>query len=173
MKNILKKIKLRTASPTQRAALLKRDGLKIGKGCEVYPGVTFGTEPYLISIGNYVRITADVKFITHDGGVWVLRHLKNEPDLDKFGPIHIGNNVMIGTGAIIMPNTTIGNNCIVGAGAVITRNIPDNSVVVGVPGKIIGNIEDYYKKNKKQLLKTKGLDRKEKRKILLEQYKDI
>lgn len=72
-----------------------------------------------------------------------------------------------------MPNTTIGNNCIVGAGAVITRNIPDNSVVVGVPGKIIGNIEDYYKKNKKQLLKTKGLDRKEKRKILLEQYKDI
>ena len=49
----------------------------------------------------------------------------------------IGNNVSIFTGAIIIGDITIGNNCVIGAGSVVVKDIPDNSVVVGNPGKII------------------------------------
>ena len=52
---------------------LRNKGLRIGNGCEIYRSVNFGSEPYLISIGNDVRITSGVKFCTHDGGIWTLR----------------------------------------------------------------------------------------------------
>jgi serine O-acetyltransferase len=48
----------------------------------------------------------------------------------------IGNNVVIGTGAKILGNITIGNNTKVGAGSVVIRSVPDNSTVVGVPGRV-------------------------------------
>lgn len=47
-----------------------------------------------------------------------------------------------------MRNATIGNNCIAGAGAVVTKDVPVNSIVAGVPAKVIGNIHDWYKKLK-------------------------
>ena len=48
----------------------------------------------------------------------------------------IGNNVVIGTGAKILGNITIGNDTKVGAGSVVIRSVPDNSTVVGVPGRV-------------------------------------
>lgn len=59
------------------------------------------------------------------------------PNAVILGNCSIGSYTFIGTGAIILPNLTIGKNVIVGAGAVITENIPDNTTVVGIPGKII------------------------------------
>jgi sugar O-acyltransferase (sialic acid O-acetyltransferase NeuD family) len=53
------------------------------------------------------------------------------------GNVQIGKGTLIGSNAVVLPNLTIGQNCIIGAGAVVTKNIPDNSVVVGVPGKVI------------------------------------
>jgi serine acetyltransferase len=47
-----------------------------------------------------------------------------------------GDFVSIGAGAVILPGLTIGNNAMIGAGAVITKNVPDNAVVIGNPGKI-------------------------------------
>ena len=49
----------------------------------------------------------------------------------------IGNNVVLGANVTIIGNISIGNNCTIGAGAVIVSNIPDNSVVVGNPGRVI------------------------------------
>ena len=64
----------------------------------------------MIEIGDNVRITSGVRFVTHDGGVWVLRHKYSElSDIDLFGKIRIGNNVHIGFNAIIMPGVTIGS----------------------------------------------------------------
>lgn len=120
-------------------------GGKLGVDCEIYPDVEFGSEPYMITIGNHVRITNGVRFVTHDGGVWVLRNLGLE-NADIFGKIEIGDNVHIGWNAIIMPNVSIGNNCVIGAGAVVTKSIPDNSVAVGVPAKVIESIDEYYAK---------------------------
>lgn len=53
------------------------------------------------------------------------------------GPPKIGNNVLIGTGASILGNIVIGNNVEIGANAVVINDIPDNSVAVGVPAKIV------------------------------------
>lgn len=53
------------------------------------------------------------------------------------GPPTIGNNVMIGAGTVILGEIHIGNNCIIGANSVVLNDLPDNSVAVGVPAKII------------------------------------
>ena len=56
----------------------------------------------------------------------------------------IGDNSLIGIGAVILNNAKIGKNCIIGAKALITENkeIPDNSLVVGSPGKVIRNLKE-------------------------------
>jgi carbonic anhydrase/acetyltransferase-like protein (isoleucine patch superfamily) len=58
----------------------------------------------------------------------------------------IGDNVLVGMGAIIMNGADIGSNSIIGAGAVITEKqvIPDNSLVVGLPGKVIRTLSPEY-----------------------------
>ncbi|MBS7528097.1 serine acetyltransferase [Fusibacter paucivorans] len=55
------------------------------------------------------------------------------------GPPRIGDNVLIGAGACILGDITIGNNVQIGANAVVLHNIPDNSIAVGVPAKVISN----------------------------------
>lgn len=128
--------------------------------------VEFGSEPYLISIGNHVRITQGVRFITHDGGVWTLRLEEGLSDIDVFGPIKIGNNVHIGWNAIIMPNVTIGDNCVIAAGAVVTKNIPSNSVAAGVPARVVESIEEYRSKVLNKCVHTKHLSTREKKKYI-------
>ena len=154
-------------------AYWRNKGLTIGEGCEVYSSANFGSEPYLITIGNNVRVNDGVIFITHDGGVWVLRHLKEEyKNIDLVGSIEVGNNVHIGTNVIIMPGVKIGNNCIIGCGAIVTKSIPDNSIAVGVPAKVIETIEEYEKKHTKDFLYTKAMTSEEKKKYLLNKFKN-
>ena len=52
---------------------LRKKGCQIGKDCEIYSSANFGSEPYLITLGNHVRVNSGVNFVTHDGGVWVVR----------------------------------------------------------------------------------------------------
>ena len=56
------------------------------------------------------------------------------------GHIHIKKNAWIGAGAIILPGVTIGENSIVAAGAVVSTNVPDNTIVGGIPAKFIKSI---------------------------------
>ncbi|TWO86305.1 serine acetyltransferase [Shewanella algae] len=66
--------------------------------------------------------------------------------LDPDGVPVIGDNVYISAGARILGNIKIGNNVIVGANAVVIRDVPDNSIVAGVPAKVIKSIDiDVYK----------------------------
>ncbi|MDE7192107.1 MAG: sugar O-acetyltransferase, partial [Clostridia bacterium] len=57
-------------------------------------------------------------------------------------PVKIGNNVWIGAHATILSGVTIGDNAIIAAGAVVTKDVPQNTVVAGVPAKIIKKIEE-------------------------------
>ena len=52
-------------------------------------------------------------------------------------PVHIGENVWVGAGTVIVPGVTIGKNSVIGAGSVVTKDIPDYSVAVGNPAKVI------------------------------------
>lgn len=148
----------------------KQLGVSIGTGCEIYNEVSWGSEPYLIKIGNNVRITNGVKFVTHDGGMWVLRKMKLLENSDSFGMIEIGNNTHIGLDVTIMPNVKIGDNCVIGCGAIVTKDIPANSVAVGVPAKVIESIDEYYAKHKDTCDFTKNLSPNDKKKYLLKKY---
>lgn len=130
----------------------------------------FGTEPYLISVGKDCLFASDIHLITHDGGVKVLNSMNyfQGERMDNIAPIKVGDNVYIGTGAYIMPGVTIGNNCIIGANAVVTHDIPESSVAVGMPAKVIEDINLYYKHSteKGRLLPTANMEGEEKRKYI-------
>ena len=64
-----------------------------------------------------------------------------------------------------MPGVRIGNNCIIGAKALVTRSIPDNCVAVGIPARVVEDIQTYYQhaKQKGHLYETARVSRREKR----------
>lgn len=138
-------------------------GMRVGKNCRILanPIKCFGSEPYLVTLGDYVTITSGVRFITHDGGVWIFRD--KYPDAEVFGRITVGNNVFIGMNAIILPGVTIGDHCIIGAGAVVTQNIPSNYVAAGVPARCIKTTEEYWKDIHHKATYFRSLPPKEKR----------
>jgi len=146
-------------------------GVRFGNGCKVVASLntSFGTEPYLISIGDHVEIAADVTFVTHDGGVWVLR--ETNPDIDVFGRIDVGNNVFIGRGAMLLPGVSLGNNTVVGARSLLKGNYSGNSVYAGVPARRICSFEAYRDKSVSAGLPTKGLNAAEKRDFLINRLK--
>ena len=153
-----------------RIKYLRSQGLIIGKGC-LYFSNKIPPEPYLVEIGNHVVISSDTEFITHDGSVWVFR--EKNPKLDVFGMTTVGNNTFIGIGCIFLPNTKIGNNCIIGAGSIVRGVIPDNSVVMGNPAKVIMSTELMEKLtlNNKNALQTKHLSMAEKAVIIKKHFK--
>ncbi len=137
-------------------------GVKIGKNCRFTGSPNWGSEPYLIEIGDNVTITQRVTFHTHDGGVGLFR--KEHPGINIFGKIKIGNNVFVGSHTIFLPGVTVGNNVIIAAGSVISKDIPDNVVVGGVPAKIIKSIDEYKNKalkNAVYVFETNPVKRKE------------
>lgn len=150
-----------------------KDGMLIEKGVTVMSGVNFGSEPYLIKLHKYSRISSNVIFITHDGGTWAFRNTNKEfKDVKKFGTIEIGEYSFIGAGSIIMPGVHIGNNCVIGAGSIVTKDVPDNYVVCGVPARILCTTNEYAVKCKDSMPNDFNLEKynKSKKEYLIETY---
>lgn len=139
-------------------------GVNIGNNPHFYGTTSWGTEPWLITMGDNVHITGGCKFINHDGGTLIFRD--KIPDLEITKPIVIGNNVYIGEDTMILMGVHIGNNVVIGARSVVTKNIPDNSVAVGIPAKVIKSTDEYLEKLQKESLKLGHLVGKEKDKAL-------
>lgn len=95
-----------------------------------------------VTIGNNTLIAANTTITsqTHDKDAIKSDKLYRETMI--FRRVRIGNNVWIGSGAIILPGVTIGDNSIIGAGAIVTKDIPPNSIAIGTPAKAIKTIEN-------------------------------
>ena len=99
------------------------ENIYVGEGSNVQDGSVLHTDPgYPLKIGKNVTV-----------GHMVMLH-----------GCTIGDNSLIGIGAVILNNAKIGNNCVIGAKSLITENkeIPDNSLVVGSPGRVIRKVTD-------------------------------
>ena len=138
MKKIARRILGRAPSVTE----LRQKGAVIGENCHIYGSIDNGHE-YLVTIGNNVTLASGSRLLTHDGST------KKILGYSKIGRIDIGDDVFIGAYSIVLPNVKIGSRVVIGAGSIVSRDIPDNSVAVGSPAKVIGTYDDYESKNRK------------------------
>ncbi|HIT54152.1 MAG TPA: sugar O-acetyltransferase [Candidatus Fimivicinus intestinavium] len=156
----------RPSEGKKREEILKQLLAEVGEGCYIEPPLHanwgkhshFGNFVYAnfnltlvddtdIYIGDNVMFGPNVVVATAGHPVDPSLRLK----VAQFNiPIHIGNNVWIGAGAILLPGVQIGDNSVIGAGSVVTKDIPANVVAVGNPCRVLREIgprdkEFYYK----------------------------
>ena len=123
----------------QRGAIKIKRGTVLNDNCRLDSGIS------TIKLGKFSAIANNVAFwgIDHDLKLPALQVRFYEKILDlsyKFqskGEINVGNDVLIGQSAIILPGVTIGNGSVVGAGTVVTSDVDPYTIVAGVPGKCI------------------------------------
>lgn len=152
---------------TIRHIIFKLGGLKIGSGSTIHMGVRFfepkgiqigedtivGYRSFLdgretLKIGNHTDIASEVMIYNSEHN---LESEGFEPSSDK---VEIGDYVFVGPRAIIMPGVKIGKGAVVAGGAVVTKDVPDFTIVGGVPAKVIGerkNKEPNYKLGRARL----------------------
>lgn len=122
-----------------RVKIHRLRGVSIGKNVLIGLDVNIDDDgPHRVRIEDNVFLTTGCMLLTHQ------RDLSGYRRGDWVGEmpfivddIHIKEGAHIGIGAIIMPGVTIGKGSIIGAGSVVTKNIPDYSIAVGVPAKVI------------------------------------
>lgn len=140
---ILDLLKRKLTNPIEYS---RKIGVKIGENCKLNGVPNWGSEPYLIELGNRTEISFEVAFVTHDGATWVFRNQDKYKEVIKFGKIKIGNDSFVGARCTILPGVEIGDFCIVAAGSVVTKDIPSGEVWGGVPAHYIMKTEQYAKK---------------------------
>lgn len=108
----------------------------IGSGCRIglrnmiCSNTTIGDN---VLIGPYTRLISDTHAIGNAG---------KRAGANSWPPIVIGDGTWIGAGATVLGGVTIGKGCIVAAGAVVTKDVPDNTIVGGVPAKVLRELPD-------------------------------
>lgn len=140
------------ASSQQYISHLREIGVTVGDDVVVYvPTKTLIDEqyPWMIRIGNHVRIAQGVLVLTHDYAWSTLKIAKKGAILGASGPVNIGNNVFIGMNAIITRGVTIGDNVVIGSGSVVTKDCLPNGVYAGNPARRIAELDEFFEKRQK------------------------
>lgn len=138
--NYIKEIVYRLRGEYTTERLIKM-GLQVGSGFKRMNGVILDpSHCWLIRIGDRVTLAPRVHILCHDAST------KNYLGYTKIGTVNIGNDVFIGAGSVILPGVSIGSRVIIGANSTVTHDIPDNSVAVGSPARVIQSLDDYLQK---------------------------
>ena len=103
----------------------------IGERCYLWAGSRVGQ----IIIGHRVSLAPQVFITASDYRFVAGQPFREQPRNERH--VTIGNDVWLGAGVVVTAGVNIGDGCIVGAGAVVTRDLPPNSVAVGVPARVV------------------------------------
>ena len=121
-------------------------GMTVGKNFKRLNGVILDpSHCWLIEIGDNVTMAPRVHILCYDAST------KQFLEYTKIGRVTIGNNVFIGAESVVLPGINIGNNVIIGANSTVTHDVPDNSVVIGSPTRILCSLDEYLDKEKKRM----------------------
>lgn len=156
-----------------KVAYLRRLGARIGGQVALLNEVKqFGTEPWLIEIGSGVNVAAGVVFVNHDGPSRVFRRKIEGGSIygNRFGPIRVLDNCVIGTGAVLLPGVTIGPDSIVGANSVVTKDVPPRTVAAGIPARPVCTLEEYAARYRATMIPGLSSDRREIRRQLTRHF---
>ena len=98
-----------------------------------------------LEIGDKVTFSSGVHVYTHDSSFYRAKDLSKDPlhgTHCKRAPVKIGNNVQIGANSVILPGVTIGDNVVIGSLSLVNKDIPNNSVAVGSPCRIVRKVNE-------------------------------
>ena len=152
---------------------LRSLGVKIGNNCDILTSPhNFGTEPWLIELGNNVTIGQGVLLITHDGTSRLFRDWQpgSCPYGNKFGTIAIRDNCFIGSNAILLAGIQIGPDSAVGAGSVVTKTVPPRVIAAGNPARVIKTLDEYLKSYHQRMTTIQAVNRDELRSELTKKF---
>ena len=132
-----------------------RDMVEIGDNCVIMMGAVInigaviGTRT-MIDMNTVIGGRAIIGKDCHIGAGSVIAGVIEPPHAL---PVIVGDNVVMGANAVVLEGVKIGNGCVIAAGSVVISDVPDNSVVAGVPGKIIKTVDEKTK-SKTQLVEA-------------------
>jgi acetyltransferase-like isoleucine patch superfamily enzyme len=134
---------------------LRRCGIIIvGTPNYISPDVYFDGHDYSkITLMDGCVLSKEVFLLTHDYSIARGIEALHGKDWEKsktphfLKEIYVGENSFIGARTMLLPGTHVGKNCIIGAGSVVKGTIPDNSIVVGNPAKVIAKTDEWAQKH--------------------------
>lgn len=142
-KEILRLLANHTVGNSLRIVLLRASGVVIGKKVFTNQGLTIvdnGNRRWVI-IEDYVTFAPNITLITKSAPGHIHPSLIKENLPLKEGKIRIREGTWIGTNVTILPGVIVGKCCLIGAGSVVTKDVPDYTVVAGVPAKEIRRLK--------------------------------
>lgn len=114
-------------------------------GFNISVGKNFFANFNMVVLDEARVVFGDNVFIGPNCGFYTAGHpidsIERNKGLEFARPIIVGNNVWIGANVTVVPGVTIGDNSVIGAGSVVTKDIPDNTVAVGNPCKVIKSMD--------------------------------
>lgn len=126
-------------STVSKDAIIGSYANTIGKGCNILAGSIISNN---VTIGKGCIVYFN-SVLAHDCAIG--DYVEISPNANILGRVTINSFTQVGAGSTILPNVTIGKNSVIGAGSVVTKDIPDNSLAVGVPAKIVKQLKPLNK----------------------------
>lgn len=151
----------RPSEQEKRYAMLKDMFADVGEGVYIEPPLHANWAGKRVHLGDWVYANFNLTLVDDEeifvgdnvlfapnvvvatAGHPILPELRCPVQCQYNRPVHIGNNVWIGAGAVILPGVTIGDNSVIGAGSVVTKDIPANVVAVGNPCRVLREIGEH------------------------------
>ncbi|MDD2717497.1 MAG: 2,3,4,5-tetrahydropyridine-2,6-dicarboxylate N-acetyltransferase [Candidatus Wallbacteria bacterium] len=136
-----------------------RDGVKIGKNAVVLMGAVINIgaeigERTMIDMNCVIGARAIIGTDTHIGAGAVIAGVLEPPSAD---PVRIGNHVLVGANAVVLEGVIVGSHSVIGAGSVVTKDIPDYSVAIGSPARVVKKVDDAVKDKTRLLAELREL----------------